>query len=756
MEKREYLPGALLSETGQTLPGLMLIAEGKVRADYQGGELLLKIGDVAGLSEVYSRTSAMTYIAAEKVTVALYPFQDDGLMTILKRHPEVSGYFASSVFRQFQDIAGHYKKLKADSMYLYRFLIRHYQRYEKFCTQFRISPRTLPGQEEIVPLMIAEDIEPWLGGFYQGIYGMIGDSGEASRPETEFFCGLMVNISRDIGNILAVNKIVAEYRDQLLAFFMNEQRMDLFEIFSAFYFHSFHLSGQEKPDPAFIEEMINLLRGYGFEEKDYFIRRVKEYQDKLQEAEQVKPPLKEETATISQKAADLHDSVSVILNYADCPPEDADAFQKLLSLYKQTVNKNSVEDEDRKQRLALSKLFYRIYAKALQLSFMGKEIPDIVRMFFLFGYVDEELAGMENAVILHDISRHLPTDPKNGIYSAYEWLKAIYEGKKEPCRNEFDRDYQDYVHELKRGNKISQAEATAMLSDTLRKVEYELENVFPTVNRVTFGRISTFCPVFSEHNVLKSPDKLLVSADMVKQALQHIRERDFGAFCRESIFSMPEKGIGREYINTEILPDMILLPNIGSRGIMWQEIEGKRRSTPARFMCSLLQVEDMPVILTKMTGEFRWEMCKRIQGARWNDVTERSLTSEYSDYLASFKKNTELSVEAKEKIKNDLIRYKNNTKEMFVHDYITWIMYESNGAPRLNKTLRSIFFTYCPFTAAVREKLRTNPLYTDVLDKYEIRLKQKSRHMDGVFQKFRGGGSEVPQELKETRRIMEL
>ena len=54
------------------------------------------------------------------------------------------------------------------------------------------------------------------------------------------------------------------------------------------------------------------------------------------------------------------------------------------------------------------------------------------------------------------------------------------------------------------------------------------------------------------------------------------------------------------------------------RGVMWQEIEGRKRTTPSRMMLSLFQMEDLNNILVRLTGEYRWEMCKRIQGARWN------------------------------------------------------------------------------------------------------------------------------------------
>ena len=52
---------------------------------------------------------------------------------------------------------------------------------------------------------------------------------------------------------------------------------------------------------------------------------------------------------------------------------------------------------------------------------------------------------------------------------------------------------------------------------------------------------------------------------------------------------------------------------------------------------------------------------------RW---PEPSLTSEYFDYMQFYKKNTELSKDAKEKLQNSLVRAKNSFREMFVRDYI--------------------------------------------------------------------------------------
>ena len=375
-------------------------------------------------------------------------------------------------------------------------------------------------------------------------------------------------------------------------------------------------------------------------------------------------------------------------------------------------------------------------------------------MFFNFGYVDENLAGLENAAYLYSIVDSLPSDPSRNVYTAYEWLKAVYEGRKAPCRNEFDNDYAAYVHELKVTGKISAAEETPMLSDKKSMVQFELDNMFQSVNKITFGRISIFCPVFSESNVLKDLSDSLVSADKIRASFEKIRATDFGAYYRDTMYSRPEIGIAKESIGIEILPDVILMPNVGVRGVMWQEIEGRKRTTPSRMMLSLFQMEDLNNILVRLTGEYRWEMCKRIQGARWNDVSEPSLTSEYFDYIQFYKKNRDLSADAKDKVKLSMQKAKNSYKEMFIRDYEAWIIYEGAGSPRLNKVARSILFTHCPFSKEIRTKLKVNPLYKDTMDRYEIKLTQKVHHMDNLCQKLKNTGVEIPEELIRQREFL--
>ena len=452
---------------------------------------------------------------------------------------------------------------------------------------------------------------------------------------------------------------------------------------------------------------------------------------------------------------ELENSIGVILDFAGCEKELADSFKTHIEKYRKMPNKNGTEDDIRILRQEITKEFNKIYCDAF-INSIDKELPMAVKLFFAFGYVDEKLAGEKNAVYLYHLMDRLPTDPEQGVYSAYEWLKAVYEERKEPCRNEFDTDYVAYLYEQKRMGNITAEEQKELMTDRVAKVRFELENMFPVVNKVTFGRLSMFCPVFSEHNIMKPMDSMLVTTDKIMEIINGIRGKDYGAYYRETMYTNPQQGISKEVIHVEILPDFILMPNAGVRGVMWQEIEGKKRTTPARMMVSVFQMEDLESILIRLTGEFRWEMCKRVQGARWNDLSEKSLTSEYFDYIQFYRKNPDLSTETKEKIKTDLGRTKNSFKEMFLRDYALWIMFESNSSPRLNKVARTIFFTYCTFRAPVRQKLRANPLYQELADRCEIKMKQKRHKIENICQKLRSQGKEIPEEIQKEMEYMNM
>ncbi len=751
MAAKEYKAGTLLIQEEQALTALHVIAKGSVRAIFPGGEYYLSKGDVIGVCEVFSDSHFISYQVVEDAVIASYPCSSSSLSNLLRANKDLTNFIVTSFFRQIHEILDQYEVTKFDCENFYQYLSDNYSEYCDFCDRHGFSPRALPGLENLTELVLEEDIHDWLNGYYDQLQKLYIATA-AHAKSADFLLGLLLKGSEDVHSITSVCRALYDYKAEIASLLMNENHLDFFDLYASFLYKIGPNAEDSSAIIAAISTMMIQLEGQSFIDQTMYQNRVEEYRNKLNSVSQyLEEHPDSDGESSAQEAPDIIDSLNTILAYAECDEEVTTKFKNYISQYRKLHDKNSTDDAARKLRLSVTKLFYEIYKSAFFKSLSDAHVPKVIKMFFNFGYVDEQLAGMDNASYLYSIVDNIPSNPEENVYTIYEWLKAIYDGRKVPSRNEFDNDYTAYVHELKVTGKISPAEETTMLNDKKQRVSFELDNMFVSVNKMTFGRISTFSPLFSEHNVLKELPASLVTAAKVKESIEHIRSTDFSAFYRDTIYTNPDLGIAKESVGVEILPDIILMPNIGIRGVMWQEIEGRKRTTPARMMISIFEMEDLNTLLVRMTGEYRWEMCKRIQGARWNDVSDASLTSEYFDYIQFYKKNRDLSADAKDKVKLSMQKAKNSFKEMFIRDYCSWIIYEGAGSPRLNKVARTILFTYCPFSKEIRNKLKANPLYKDMMDRYDIKLSQKLHHMNNIFQKIKNQGAEIPDEIQKQR-----
>ena len=309
--------------------------------------------------------------------------------------------------------------------------------------------------------------------------------------------------------------------------------------------------------------------------------------------------------------------------------------------------------------------------------------------------------------------------------------------------------YSAHLADLYKNGKITKEQIPEYFENHSMRVQFEIQNMFATVNKTTYGKISTFCPVLCENDLLNSIDKMLVTAEKLEEALNEVRKLDYSIFYREVPFSDPAKGINSDRIMKEILPDIVLMPNAGTKAMMWQEISGVKSDTPARFMFPVFTAVDLNELMLETIGRYRWEMCRRLEGVHWNDVREKSLTAEYCTYIQFYRNNRDLSTEAKEKLKATLAQAKNNYREVFVKDYINWIKFESKGSFRLNKIARDILVRYCPFIKTVRDELKANPLYQTSITKFEADNAKKLQRYNGLYNKYTQAGGEITEELND-------
>lgn len=446
---------------------------------------------------------------------------------------------------------------------------------------------------------------------------------------------------------------------------------------------------------------------------------------------------------------ELKNSAERILEYSGLPKERCDLFLNFLNLFRGLRDKLSEEEQVRSLRKDITAGFFEVYEAVLKKAAVENKQDKLLNMFLTFGYIDERLLSPENLWTLYGISEEAGGG-ESSVYSMENWLKLIYQKKKNPSVNDFSMDYFDTFREMKKRGEVKDSDKAAYENNTDRRLSFEVGNMFRLNHRLCSRSIRTYFPILYDEVIIKDLSKALVTPRKIGEAISKVLAVDFSAFHREISYFNLKKGIEKEFIMQAVRPDIILMPIYGSNAIMWQEISGRVRNTPGRFIIPIFTDGSIDEMLQKLIGEFRWELCKTMQGVAWNDISIKSLTSEYMDYLQFYKKNKELSEESKEKLGLQIKKHRNISRQIFASDYMTWLNYESNGILRLNKLARDILYRHCPFPKETREKLLNHPSFAATANQFKNRRAKEARELESRYAKYAENGIVLDEEMLET------
>ncbi|WP_051656676.1 Crp/Fnr family transcriptional regulator [Butyrivibrio sp. AE3004] len=689
-------PNQILHKAGDKVETLEIIVKGSVSISIDGKFVPVGIGTLLGCAEKPGENYAYTYTANEETSVYSYSFTSvDDIYKIVNSNPKISPILASATVKNVVLGLDKYYEDYDDILADFKRLDTEKDEYPMLAVSVGAEVEDFPELEDIEPPVKPYALSEWQEKFYRSMY--------ANEEIMKKGCYIR---SCDIANGIIMHGIEA------LAF-------------------------------------IGACRQQLSECKKEYTGTISKFRSTIGLLKAKSDEMKRNGSEGAITEIDIHNALNTIIQYADADETASENFRSIITQFKNTPTRYDTSDESRALRRSVAKDFYTIYTSAFLRSISDTQVPSEVMMFLMFGFVDEELAGLENTRQLYALMKTYKPDPNGYVITIYEWLIKIYQMELEPSRNEFDEDYFTALRTLKTNGDITEEEMEQMKNSPIDRLTFEIRNLLVLGNRMTFGRPSMFVPVFDSENVVRPLDTAYVTAQKINDFYTYIRSIDYTIFCRQSVFSNPEIGITQAFIDVDITPYMILMPNMGSRASLWQEIEGKKRNTPARFIISIFNTETLEDVMIRLCGEFRWEMCKTVQGVHWNDVTDPSLTSMYCDYLQFYKKNHTLSSEMKEKLRTDLKRYSNNYKNVFVGDYTNYIKFEAGASPRLNKVAREILFTFCAFSKEYRDKLADNPQYGELIKKHTAHKNSLLRPISNTIRKVQNEGFEVPQELKD-------
>ncbi|SFU36978.1 hypothetical protein [Butyrivibrio sp. M55] len=678
-----------------TVGTLEILVKGKIRATDQFTSFVINVGGIIGLVESPSKEYQYTYEALEDASVYTYPYEGtDDILAMLRCNEKITSVLASQSVFITHELFSEYERLFESALFEFKKVKSDYADYPELCIRAGEVPTKFEMLDLIVPPVKNNMLSSWEYGYYKSL-----KEHEAALGKSYYA------LSQDI----AIGTIM-----------IAEKNQKLISVSTKF------LTAYKKQLSRNTSDFTTTLK---------MIHAKIENNEKATEGNENDPV--------------ITNALAVILTYSGVDSELSAKFQDEIAAFKASETRYDTADEARLLRKNISSSFYKIYKKVFLKSLSDKDIPIEVKMFLMFGFVDEELAGEKNTSILCNIARSYVPDPEGNILLLSEWLKKVYKLQADPSRNEFDQDWETYLREQKATGVLKQEQIDAMINNPDSRLDFEINNLFSLGNRMTFGRISVFVPVFDSMNVLKPLNLAYMTSSKIKEHISKIKSIDFGVFCRQAVYSNTDIGITQVYYAEEVEPYIILMPNAGTRATLWQEIEGKKRNTKGRMLISIFNLENTEDCMIKLLGEFRWEMCKTEQGVHWNDVTDPSLTSMYCDYLQFFKKNQTLSSEQKDKLRLDLKKYNNNYKSIFISDYLAYLKFEATGSLRLNKVAREILFNSCPFSRQYREVVYDNPQYKELINHYTAHNANVSKPLQNLEFRLKKEGLEVPHELTD-------
>ena len=750
--------GSILFEEQQEATQVGVVLKGKVEAYNKGMRAVFGVGTFIGVADSLTGSFQATWRVIEEASVFVFPVSEkDDIDKILKVNKDYPGLMVYSVARQMLQLWTLRQELLEKADQIQDILNDAYriskEQASRIGQEFKVSPLLESGKKVVREMSVDEkllqshlEVAAIPANVQKAYYGATVSMAYRHVLECASLLNKIQNECQKAGTYLGSMLAAAAGSGDCLLGSMNQLGASIVaaggrrqEIDS--------LYGKIEKE---VQELAEWLKGktglpVQFDEAHWEDLR-RQQEENTQSGEGVAESVKDIMDAVE-------DSLDKLLVYGGLAEDKANMFRECLRVFLTLKDRFSTEDAVRRLRKTMADLFYELYEQVFLRRYQEKGENCLADMFLNYGFLSEKLLEKNQVVQLYHLAGAASAVGEEGelpVYTAKEWLSAIYEQKKDPSKNEFDMDFHEHLRDMKKSTHMSPEEERAYLSDSGKRLEFEIKNMFRSNSRLVCGQISSFVPFLFQEQIPGELSRYCQSKEAVRMAVRQLEELDYSIFYREVLYVNEEKGIKKEYIQKKVYPDVILLPVAGSRGSMWQDISGRKRDSAGRFLFPILSDTELKEMMIPIFGRFHWELCRTIQGTAWNDIKVKSLTSEYSDYIQFYRKNKDLSEERKEKVKAQIQKARNNTREVFVSDYEIWMKFESQGAMRLNKVAREILAMYCPFEQEIRVNLAKQGIYDEAMARFHRETFRKQKEFEMRLRHIENENGEITQELQDT------
>lgn len=746
-----------------------IILRGMVLVYNSGLKILLREGDLIGAGALCMGRYQMTaYTMTDTSLFTIGAKNMEELEAILEERPKQRGAIVLGMLHYLNELYKIEQALRKEAGLLYQIAKKAEQEFEQLKKQVGEKSEPLAELEQLKEFPLADPSDEAEKTYYVETLSIPLSIQEEFYAYSTFVCNYHVKeLTMLTKDTIEFCLELSEYCKKILELLFSERKETcLYKQVAKLGMNSAKTGVPVQPFLSLLdmiseklsetERAIQAKTGTKTERKETSMQQIRavlaDAKDSSEGDLSVESAVKYATVDMDKMVEECANSFDQLLEYADYNAEKAKEFKEVMNTFLMMKDKGDTADSSRKLRRTITEHFYAVYELIFKKAYKSKSVPKIVDLFLNFGYMDERLLEKEQLLELYCLETSFQEQKPCSVYTIKEWLCRVYEGKEEPSKSEFDLEYVEALRDMKKSGEITDAEMKKMEVDQEAKLTYEIKNMFRYNNRLVSGQVSSFVPVLYRDLFMGHLDQAYVTAQKINEWVSDIVKVDYSAFYREVLYENREKKIDRESIMVEVFPNIILLPTYGSNIVMWQEIAGKKRTSKGRILFPVFSETDLHEDVMKAVARFRWELCRTVQGMAWNDIKEKSLTSEYCDYIQFYKKNRSLSEDKKEKLKIQIQKGKGNTREVFVLDYLAWIKGESHGSVRLNRVAREMLATWCPFAQEVRAKVMQQPIFEEAFSRYNREKMKKVKELEARYRAIENNRGEIVEELQTTMR----
>ena len=757
-------------EAGEFLDSIAMVVKGRIRVHGYGLNLVVGSGCFLGIRDLNRGAHGVTYTALTNAVI--YVFPSSGAMSdlrgIMKINKDYVALMVVGLHRSLAEQERAYEELQEAAEGSYEMTFRIYHKCRKLAQETGTVFEELAAVEKLHPFDEPQMLSLDKVHYYQACAKVPMDVQKAFYGSSAEIC--IYHVREQVGLLHQLHdysKSLTEYLSQMMHYLILDGRNLYLAV--AEFAQTLQRAGQDASgvmtDLDEVIDRINSLESVLQKRADVecvIDRGTMEetYYNLLNPSHGTGgPDVPGDTLALVEDCgvdvSELVDSLGTILSFGEIEQECAGRFEDLVAQFEALEDKESSTDEARSLRRNLMKDYYPIYEKVFLKDYQSaEEAPIEVELFLRYGFLSERLLRedmIEDLLTLDQGSIY-----QNGchVFDMKEWLTAVMDGDRMPSKNEFDMDYEEFLRDKLKNKEITEEQKKSLLKSRKQRLHFEVMNMFRLTHRLVSGQIVSFVP-FLYTEGCSNLERNFLSKEKVSAAFNRLRRIDYSVFYREVLYTGEISGIKKEFIQVEVCPDVILMPTVGSRDIMWQERSGRKRDSEGRLILPAFLEGDLDKTVAHLAGSFRWELCRTMQGVYWNNIQYKSLTSEYSDFLQFYRKNRDLSDDRKEKLKLQIQKHRNNSREIFAADYMNWILHESQGGMLLSKPVREIMATYCPFTQELRQNLQGQPVFMNAMARFERERAKKCKEYDMKFRVWEKDQVEVPPEIVHTKEFYE-